>query len=247
MTRSTTIRGLLFDKDGTLLDYAASWPPINREAAQLAADGDAALAAALLHQAGGDPQTGHALADSLLAAGNTRELAEAWRDAGSPIPLPTLITALDGLFQAAVARMVPVCQLAPLFGRLRKEGFTLGIASSDSIAAVAATAAHFGISETLSFMTGYDSGHGSKPEAGMILAFCAATGLEPAEVAIIGDSRHDMEMGRVAGAGLRIGVLTGAGTRETLEPISDLCLDSIAELETVLPPGEFPGGELPRR
>lgn len=228
------IRGLLFDKDGTLLDYAASWPPINREAALLAADGDTAFAAELLRIAGADPVTGHALTDGLIAVGNTRELAEAWHGSGSPLALIDLTHALDALFQGAVARMVPVCELPPLFGRLRTDGFALGIASSDSIAAVAATATHFGIADSLAFMTGYDSGHGSKPEAGMILAFCAATGLRPAEIAIIGDSRHDMEMGRAAGAGLRIGVLTGAGTRETLEPISDLCLGSIAELEMAL-------------
>jgi phosphoglycolate phosphatase len=232
--RSATIRGLLFDKDGTLLDYAASWPPINLEAALLAADGDPAVAADLLRIAGADPLTGHALTDGLIAAGNTRELAEAWHGSGSPLPFAELTIALDALFQGAVTRMVPVCELPPLFGRLRASGFTLGIASSDSIAAVAATAAHFGIADSLAFMTGYDSGHGSKPEAGMILAFCAETGLRPAEIAIIGDSRHDIEMGHAAGAGLCIGVLTGAGTRETLEPISDLCLDSIAGLEMAL-------------
>ncbi len=239
MSACASIRGLLFDKDGTLLDYAASWPPINREAASLAARGDDLLAAALLRAVGGDPATGLAAADSLLAAGNTRELAQAWSAAGSPMPEPTLIAALDALFEAAVTRMVPVCPLGDLFGRLQGAGFTLGIASSDGSAAVSATAAHFGISETLAFMAGYDSGHGSKPEAGMLLAFCTATGLAPAEVAMIGDSSHDMEMGRAAGAGLCIGVLTGAGTRETLEPISDLCLHSIAELEEALRPQEL--------
>jgi hypothetical protein len=49
------LRGLLFDKDGTLLDYAASWIPINRRAADLASDGDAALAAHLLRVGGADP------------------------------------------------------------------------------------------------------------------------------------------------------------------------------------------------
>ncbi|RDJ22333.1 HAD family hydrolase [Bosea caraganae] len=228
------IRGLLFDKDGTLLDYAASWPPINREAGLLAARGDTALATELLRLGGVDPATGLALPDSVLAIGNTLELAEAWHAGGSPLAFAELVLALDALFQGAVGRMVPVCHLGELFGRLHGNGFVLGIASNDSIAAVTATAAHFGIADKLAFMTGYDSGDGAKPEAGMALAFCAATGLDPAEIAMIGDSRHDMEMGRAAGAGLRIGVLTGAGTRETLEPISDLCLDSISELEIAL-------------
>lgn len=230
------LRGLLFDKDGTLFDYGASWPPINREAGLLAADGDAMLAADLLRRAGADPETGQAVADSLLAAGNTEELAQAWHEAGSPLGIAPLVERLDALFQAAVVRMVPVCELSALFERLRARHLALGIASSDSAAAVSATATHFGIAPHLSFVAGYDSGHGAKPGPGMVQAFCAACGLAPGEVAVIGDNAHDMEMGRAAAAGLRIGVLTGTGTRTTLEPISDLCLGSIAELEITLFP-----------
>ena len=232
---SATIRGLLFDKDGTLLDYEASWPPINREAALLAAQGDAALAAKLLRAAGAEPETGQAAADSLLAAGNTVELAQAWCAAGSPIPEAELVVRLDELFQGAVARMMPVCDLAALFAGLRGRGLALGIASSDSEAAVSATAAHFGLSGHLAFSCGYDSGHGVKPGPGMVLGFCRATGLDPGEVAVIGDNGHDMAMGHAAGVGLRIAVLTGTGTRETLTPLSHHCIASIAGLEEVLP------------
>ena len=229
------IRGLLFDKDGTLLDYAASWPPINREAGMLAAGGDAALAARLLNVAGADPNTGEAIADSLLAAGNTEELAAAWNAAGSPLPRERLVPALDALFRNAVPRMIAVCDLAALFGALRSRDLLLGIASSDSHAAVAATAEHFGVAPHLAFLCGYDSGHGAKPGPGMALAFCRETGLAPHEIAVVGDNSHDMEMGRSAGAGLRIAVLTGTGARDLLAPISDMCLDSVADLDTALP------------
>lgn len=232
--RRRSIEGLLFDKDGTLLDYSANWPPINREAGLLAAAGDAALAATLLRAAGADPTSGDALPDSMLAAGNTTELARLWRAAGSPVAESDLAKRLDRLFQSAVARMVPVCDVATLFGRLRRRGLKLGVASSDSAAAVTATAAQFRIADTLAFSCGYDSGHGAKPGPGMALAFCAAAGLTPGRIAVIGDSRHDMEMGRSAGAALRIAVLTGAGTRETLTPHCDLCLGSIAEIEPAL-------------
>ena len=42
-------------------------------------------------------------------------------------------------------------------------------------------------------------------------------------------------LGAGAGALLKIGVLTGTGTRETLAPHADFCLDSIAALEALLP------------
>src|SRR5690606_4242416 len=48
MTKAATISGILFDKDGTLLDYAKSWVPVNYELARIAAAGDEALARKLL-------------------------------------------------------------------------------------------------------------------------------------------------------------------------------------------------------
>ena len=47
------------------------------------------------------------------------------------------------------------------------------------------------------------------------------------EVIVVGDNRHDIEMGKNARAGLCIGVLTGASTRDELEEIADLVLDDI--------------------
>ncbi len=58
--------------------------------------------------------------------------------------------------------------------------------------------------------------------------------LEPAEVIVVGDNRHDIEMGKNANAGLCIGVLTGTSTRADLEGVADLLLDDIAGLPAVI-------------
>jgi phosphoglycolate phosphatase len=232
--RLAGIRGLLFDKDGTLLDYEASWGPVNRRAALMAARGNQALADRLLAFAGVDLATGRATADSVMSAGTAVNIAEVWVRGGAPCDRDTLARSLDELFCAAVADMVPVTDLAALFARLKARGFKLGIASSDSEAAVWATARVFGIAHRLDFVAGYDSGHGTKPDPAVLAAFCRATGLSPGEVAVIGDNTHDVGMGRAGGAGLTVGVLTGSGTRETLTPSSDLCLESVCDLEAVL-------------
>ena len=101
-------------------------------------------------------------------------------------------------------------------------------------AAVAATADRFGLEPHLAFLCGYDSGHGAKPGRGMVDGFCAATGLPADAVAVVGDSSHDMHMAAAAGAGLRVAVLTGAGSADTLRPLSHLLLPSIATLEQAL-------------
>ena len=231
---SPALRGILFDKDGTLFDYAASWSPLNLAAARLASAGNAGLCATLLRLGGAEPESGQAEADSLLAAGNAAEIAEEWVRAGSPFEPGDLTARLDRLFREGAAHMVPVTDLVALFRRLKARDLRLGIASSDGEAAIADAAGHFGIAPFLDFIAGYDSGFGYKPGPGMARAFCEATGLEPRHAAMVGDNRHDMEMGRSAGFGLCVGVLTGTGTARTLEPHCDLCLASIADLETVL-------------
>lgn len=234
MSTRPAIRAVLFDKDGTLIDYQASWAPTNLGAGLLAAGGDRALAARLLTVAGVDPATGHAVSDGLLASGHTEEVARAWVEAGAPFGTAELTARLDALFQGAVVAAVPVCDLAALFAALAGRGLRLGIASSDSEASVLATAARFGLASHLAFACGYDSGHGAKPGRGMVDGFCAATGLPADAVAVVGDSSHDMHMAAAAGAGLRVAVLTGAGSAGTLRPLSDLLLPSIAGLEQAL-------------
>ncbi|MGL4241419.1 MAG: HAD family hydrolase [Beijerinckiaceae bacterium] len=234
MTADGVIKGVLFDKDGTIFDFQKSWAPINLEAARHASGGDDALRRRLLEVGGVDPATGYARADGLMAAGNAAEIAEAWISAGCRIEQAALTSALDDIFFDGAANMVPAADLPVLMDRLAGRGFKLGIASSDSEAGVRAAAELFGIAPFMSFLCGYDSGHGHKPEAGMALAFCRACGLKPSEIAVVGDSAHDMEMGRRAGVALRIGVLTGAGTRKTLAPHADAVVDSIADIERLL-------------
>ena len=228
------IRGIFFDKDGTLLDYAASWTPINRRAADCAASGDAELAARLLRLGGMDPGTGRIAPDGILATGSTEEIAAAFIEGGAPHALTELTRALDDLFRSAIDDVVPVTDLAALLDRLRARGLRIGIGSNDSEQAIRATAARFGFGHLIDFFAGYDSGFGAKPDPGMVLQFCRAVDLSPSQIAVVGDSASDLSMGRAAGAGFLVGVLTGTGTRATLEAHAQHCIDSIEALEELL-------------
>ena len=230
------IRGILFDKDGTLIDYEATWLPLNREAALFAAAGDPELALRLLEVGGADPHTGAVRADSLLAAGATPEIAAAWIAAGSPYGVDLLVPEMDRIFRGATAAVIrpTIPDPAGLFRRLRSRGLKLGVASSDGEAAIRATLGLFDLLDLVDFIAGYDSGHGHKPNPGMVYGFCDATGLPPGAVLMVGDNRHDMAMGRAAGVGLSVGVLSGTGTTETLAGLADLCLPDIGGLEDLL-------------
>ena len=229
------ISGILFDKDGTLLDYARTWLPVNRELALFAAQGDGVLAGRLLSACGMDPVSGYVVPDSLLAAGNTVEIATGFVEAGSPLSGAALTEQLDAMSADAARHAVPVTDLESFFRDLKEKGYRLGVASSDNERSIRETADRFGFAPYLDYVAGYDSGFGVKPEPGMVLGFCMATGLDPQEVAVVGDNNHDLHMGRNAGAGLTVAVLTGTGSRASLSAGSDHCLNDITELVSVLP------------
>ncbi len=69
-----------------------------------------------------------------------------------------------------------------------------------------------------------------KPAPDMVIHLCRAVGVPPSRTAVVGDSAADLRMARAAGAGLAIGVLTGVGGREELEPLADVVIDSVARL-----------------
>ena len=68
----------------------------------------------------------------------------------------------------------------------------------------------------------------------MIRLFCEKIGLEPHEVAMVGDNAHDMNEARAGGAGLAVGVLSGNSTREDLAPLADHVIESVAQLPALM-------------
>ncbi|MGO8190197.1 HAD family hydrolase, partial [Rhizobium leguminosarum] len=76
--------------------------------------------------------TGHIVPDSLLAAGNTRQIAEGLVSAGSMVDVGELTIRLDALFSSASEFSVPVTDLAGFFERLHRRGFKLGVAGGDT-------------------------------------------------------------------------------------------------------------------
>lgn len=232
-----TIRGILFDKDGTLLDYYATWMPLNRIIALEVAGGDQTVADDLLIVGGYDPATGKIGAGSLLAAGNNAEIAAAWHThlGDCTSSLEALVDLINTSFESGGgAYATAVTDLPVLLKRLKSRGLKLGVATADSERGAHETLGPFGVIDLFDFVAGYDSGHGTKPGPGLVNGFMAATGLMEHEVMVVGDNLHDLHMGRSANAGCVIGVLTGTSDRQHLTPHADYVLGDITEIETVL-------------
>ncbi len=222
------LRGVLFDKDGTLLDFTPTWLPAYRAGAEFAAGGDGNKALRMLAATGYEAETESFRPGSLLASGTTEGIVAAWREFGLSRPEEEMIPHLDRLFADVTARSSsPFPGIGRLLAELTGRRVVVGVATNDSEAGARDFVRSARIETHVSFIAGYDSGHGSKPDPGMIEAFCAAHGLPPGAVAFVGDNHCDMETGRNAGAGYVVGVLSGNGTRAELEPLADAVIDHV--------------------
>ncbi len=230
------IRGVLFDKDGTLLDYARTWTPINRDVALLAAAGDVAMADALLRLGGQDPVTGAMQPGSVLAAGTHDEIAALFASHLGDLVPDALADKIAATFEVGGGfHSMLVDDAEATLDALADAGLVLGVATNDTAGGLhASLGRHPGLLGRFRFLAGCDSGHGAKPEPGMLLAFAAAVGMAPGAVAVVGDAVHDLEMGRRAGAGLKIGVAGGTSPVHVLAPHADHVLSRLGDLVGVL-------------
>ena len=125
--------------------------------------------------------------------------------------------------------MVPAVDLLQVFGGLRSMGLKIGLATNDTEGPARHHLQTAGILPLFDFVAGCDSGWGGKPEPGQLLAFAKAIGLDPAQIAMVGDSVHDMQAAANAGM-MRIAVLTGIAEAAELAPHADVVLPDIGGL-----------------
>jgi phosphoglycolate phosphatase len=229
------IKGLLFDKDGTLIDIMGTWLPVYREILAEAFPASESLREAVLLQSGYDPQANNFKADSLMAVGTTDQLVDHWWPGLPPRERQAMINRVDTEFsERSLKHLRPLIPLEPLFRQLKTKGIKLGIATNDNEQSARNHVSLLNVEQLVDFVAGYDSVARAKPADDMVHAFCDACGLSPGEVAVVGDNPHDLEMAHRAGAGLAIGVLSGNGTLSDFGVLADVVLGSIGELPAYL-------------
>lgn len=229
--RYQNIRGILFDKDGTVLDYWKTWVPINRRVALFAARGDEDLARKLLVLGGHDPETDTVASGSIFAAGTADELGLAFVDYLGGGSLPDLVAGINSIFRDGGAEMAVAERGArAAIECLSRSGIACGLATNDTKEGMNASLERAGLEDLFTFKIASDCGHGAKPEPGMANAFADVLGYDATSLAVVGDSVHDLEMARRAGFGLKIGVLSGPGRASDLRPIADVIIPSVRDL-----------------
>ena len=226
---------IIFDKDGTLIDFDYMWGHwVTELARRLQNYTGLPVSAELFRAMGFDPVTERVLAEGKLAVTPMILLRALAVDMLEKLSLPSLLAeasvARAWFVPDPVALARPFADLPHLFGQLRRHGLKIAVATTDDREPTAATLAGLGVSHFIDSLLCADDHIPVKPAPDMILTICQRLNLPPARAIMVGDSIADMQMGRAAQAGLSLGVLSGVSSAEILRPHADLLLPSIADL-----------------
>ena len=228
---------VVFDKDGTIIEFGPMWSGWAVALADgLRAATGRSVEVPLFEMLGYDAATGAVLPGGGLAATPMARLRERTGqvlvDEGLSQAEAEVALAAAWHTPDPVALARPLTDLAALFGRLRAAGRRIAIATSDDRDPTEQTLAALTLTGAVDALVCADDGIPVKPAPDMVLRLCAELGIEPGRTAVVGDSAADLRMGRAAGVGLVVGVLTGVGARSDLEPQADAVIGSVEGLLT---------------
>ena len=220
----TNIRGIVFDKDGTLFDFQQSWATWMAEIITGLSDDDETVAARAACKLGFDAEANLFEIDSPFVAGTPESTLELLNES---FPRKSVAEILRVVEESTMrCEQVEVVPLKPLIRRLADAGFRLGIATNDAESTARLHLERAGVLEDFEFVVGSDSGHVPKPDSAMLDAFAEHVGLPARQCVMVGDSSWDLAAGRAAGMSTA-GVLTGTATSDMLAPLADIVLPHV--------------------
>ena len=155
------VDGIIFDKDGTLFDFRATWDVWALGVITDLSGGDPALAQRIADAAVFDLAARAFLPDSPIIAGTNREAAQAIGAALPERPIEAIEAFLSA--RAAVAPLVPAVPLDPYLAGLVGRGLALGVITNDT---EAGALAHLGSAGVLAACSRAINAFGSYSAAG---------------------------------------------------------------------------------
>ncbi|RNB89702.1 HAD family hydrolase [Brevibacillus fluminis] len=240
-TTVSRIKGILFDKDGTLLDFHPFFVPLATQLVEQflhehGLETHARLEEKLLQSIGlngnqVDPK-------GILASGTSKDIYTAFCqqlvnnhvDPNQFENLETWITeTIYQLTQSNTQHIIPTADLQKLFHQLRTLGIKVGIATADDWESTITCLENLGVKDYFEFI-GTSDHYRKKPDPSMLEAFCEKTQLKETEVAVVGDTTVDLLLAKNGSAGLAVGVLSGVSGSDELRELADILLTSVGEI-----------------
>ena len=239
------IKGLLFDKDGTIIDFFSIWPVVAREVIpkfikQIEIyDEDGAIEREMLESMGlHDDKVNPRGAFAYKSYGEIAEdICSVLTDHDVFIELYSIYVQIKDLFNNTMKNTTPVYKtftdMPDLLRGLKNEGFFIGLTTADVQESAERCLNELHIIEFFDYIGADDGTRKPKPNGEMIDEFKAITGLKAEEIAVVGDTFNDMLFGKQNGCS-SIGVLSGVSAREDFDDQADVIIESVADINVAL-------------
>ncbi len=226
------IKSIVFDKDGTLLEFGRFWLPVTEATVKrlLHAHGyTEELLPAMLAAVGA-----HDGIAGLLCHGTYATITAAFNSVLEAQQVPTALT-VDEVGNAFVAslgcgELVPTCEnLRGILEALRARGLILAVVTSDNAASTTSCLRALGIDDLFDCLLTDDGIHPAKPDPHHMRVFCERFGLLPSEVLMVGDTLTDMAFAENSGAHA-IGIAKTEADARILAPHAEHILRDVSHI-----------------
>jgi len=210
-------KAVIFDKDGTLLDFHATWNEAIGSAFDLVADQNAKERAAELF--GYDLAERRVLSHSAFISETSETTDNLIAD------LIDVATFKQTINEASQRNIVANKGATTALDALIDRGWKLAVATNDSESCAMDHVEALKWSHFFTSVKGFDSGHGSKPGPGMVLAAAKECNALGGVYVMVGDSVHDILAGQAAGA-----ITVAIGQQSAALRLADMQIEELGEL-----------------
>ena len=221
------IKGIVFDKDGTLFDFQSSWGNTTFKFLQTLSNGNIDVLAKLADELQFDLNKKVFYPKSIFIAGTTGETINLIK-ALMPEKKEEDILAMHAESYSN-QKQVPIKDLFNILQNLHDAGYLMSVATNDLVGPTIFQLREANILGFFTYVIGADSGYGAKPSPTQLRELEKRKGLKPSEILMVGDSTHDMIAANRAGF-RSFSVLTGVASINELKPFSEVVFQDISYL-----------------
>ncbi len=235
------IKGIVFDKDGTLIDYESCWVERTKAATKrLLARHKAEEAYDNIMKKMGILEDGTVDISGALCHGTYRSITDDYINEitllGINVDTEQFYRELraDFDFYKYLSESCPTVDgLFELLSGLKNRGIKLGLVTTDDLEGARRTLEPLGVFEIFDMVLSSDTAHPRKPDPYSMKLFMKETGLGGDEILMVGDTATDMQFGKNAGT-YTLGVAKTEKNRKILEPLADFVAKDISVIPELI-------------